>query len=109
MESLALIELSLHQGSLAQRLEDLLSDAAAEGGELAYSLDDLSLQLGARLPDLAQTATFWHRGDVGRALRRHGYRVRVELGRVIFVAGAEFVSRRMAVNGLSRNGDPGGD
>lgn len=86
MQQFAPLELSLNQGSLAQRLALLLDAPNADSAELPFSLDDLSLALGLRLPDLAQTATFWQRGDLGKVLRRRGYGVRVEFGRVIFVA-----------------------
>jgi len=86
MEPSVPLGLSLNQGSLAQRLEQLLEDSDPENGQIPFALDDLSLALGVRLPDVAQTATFWQRGDLGRVLRRREYGVRVEYGRVIFIS-----------------------
>lgn len=79
------VAFSLEQGSLAERLASLLSALQKGAPEAGFTLDDLSLRLGLRLPDLAQTATYWHRADVGRTLRGLGFGVRVEFGRVIFV------------------------
>jgi hypothetical protein len=76
---------SVQQGPFAQRLSGLLQTIPATVGEQPYELDELSLLLGLRLPDVAQTVTFWHRGETGRAMRRLGFGVRVELNRVIFV------------------------
>jgi hypothetical protein len=85
MEETSNVALSLERGSLAERLSSMLRSIPETATEQAYSLDQLSLTLGIRLPDVAQTATYWHRGDVGRRLRALGFGVRVELGRVIFV------------------------
>jgi len=78
------VSLSLERGSLADRVAGLLCSKPADAGEWAFSLDDLSLKLGLRLPAVAQTATFWQRGELGRRLRGLGHGVRVEYGRVVF-------------------------
>jgi hypothetical protein len=78
------LTLSLEQGSLADRVGALLESLPAGAGGHSLTLEELSLRLGLRLPDLAQTATFWQRGELGRRLRRLGYGVGVEYGRVVF-------------------------
>jgi len=76
-------------GSLPRRLAALLQGRDGEHREVPFELDELSLALGQRLPPQAQTMTYWQRGDLGRALRKTGFDVRVEQGRVIFVRRAE--------------------
>lgn len=75
---------SFVQGSLADRVAAMLSSLPAGSVEHVFALDDLSLRLGLRLPDLAQTATFWQRGELGRRLRGLGFGVRVQYGQVVF-------------------------
>lgn len=72
-------------GPLHERFQEMLREIPASQKETMLALDELSLRLGSRMPDVAQTATYWQRGAVGRALRSAGYSVRVELGHVIFV------------------------
>jgi hypothetical protein len=79
------VTLSLQSGSLTERLAALLQAIPDTAEEQPYALGDLSLLLGLRLPDLAQTETYWHRGETGRAIRGLGFGVRVEFGHVIFV------------------------
>ncbi len=79
------VTLSLRQGSSTDRLVALLKTIPDTAAEQAYELDELSLVLGLRLPDMAQTETYWHRGETGKAIRRLGFGVRVEFGRVVFV------------------------
>ncbi len=81
------LSLSLERGSLADRVGALLRSLPADSNEHTLTLDELSLKLGLRLPDLAQTATYWQRGELGRRLRRLGYGIRVEYGRVVFTGG----------------------
>ncbi len=84
------LSLSFEQGSLADRIAALLLSLPLIPLEQTFTLEDLSLRLGLRLPDLAQTATFWQRGELGRRLRGLGFGVRVEYGRVVFTGeGAE--------------------
>lgn len=92
-QSRAGIVVATLSGSLPERLRALLAEHATGQGDLPFDLDGLSLALGLRLPDQAQTATFWQRGDLGRALRGSGFGVRVELGRVIFVRGTSAAAR----------------
>ena len=66
----------------------LLQSVPEDAFERAYTLDELALVLGLRLPDVAQTETYWHRGETGRRMRALGFGVRVEFGRVIFVRNA---------------------
>jgi hypothetical protein len=78
------------EGSLPDRVGALLSSLPVERGEHVFALDDLSLQLGMPLPDFARNASFWQRGDLGRAVRRHGYIVQVRYGEVIFIGEGTF-------------------
>lgn len=71
--------------TLPARLARLLASLPLASSECAFALDELSLRLGQRLPDQAQTLTYWQRGVLGRGLRRAGFSVRVELGRVVFM------------------------
>src|SRR5713101_8453551 len=80
------VSLALSRGSLSERIVMLLRSLPADSGEHPFELDELSLRLGMRLPDVAQTATYWQRGELGRSLRRLGFGVRVEYGRVIFLS-----------------------
>jgi hypothetical protein len=73
------------EGSLPARVVALLNGRNRHDGDAPFELDSLALVLGQRLPDQAQTMTYWQRGELGRALRSAGYGVRVEQGRVIFV------------------------
>lgn len=79
------LALSLEHGSLADRVAAMLSSLPDNAGEWVFPLDELSLRLGLRLPDLAQTATFWQRGELGRRLRGLGFGVRVQYGQVVFL------------------------
>ena len=79
------IALTPVQRSLPEQLVRLLSGLPDGETEIPFGLPLLSLELGRRLPEQAQTITFWQRGDVGRALRRAGFAVRVEYGKIVFV------------------------
>src|SRR5690349_11324918 len=86
MEPSVPLGLSLNQGSLAQRLEQLLEDSDPENGQIPFAIDDLSLALGVRLPSDAQTATSSQHGDSTTALRPSEHHVRLPYGRVIFIS-----------------------
>jgi hypothetical protein len=79
------VRLSLLEGSLADRISALLLSLPNDTNEYCFPLEDLSLQLGTPLPDLAQNATFWQRGDVGRVVRGQGFAVQVRYREVVFV------------------------
>jgi hypothetical protein len=79
------MSVSLLEGSLSNRLASLLGSLPAEPSEHCFNLDELSLRLGMPLPEQAQTATFWQRGDLGRSVRGLGYRVQVRYAQVIFL------------------------
>lgn len=72
-------------GPLPVRLASLLASFDDSSDEFSLALDELSLRLGLRLPDQAQTLTYWQRGDLGRALRGAGFMLRVQYGRIVFV------------------------
>jgi hypothetical protein len=79
------VTLSVHSGSLPERLSVLLRTIPDDAEARPYGLDELSLLLGLRLPEVAQTETYWHLGETGRRMRALGFGVQVEYGRVIFV------------------------
>jgi hypothetical protein len=79
------VNVSLLEGSLSERVASLLVTLPAGAVEHCYPLDNLSLQLGAPLPDMAQNATFWQRGELGRVVRGLGYTVQVRYGEVVFI------------------------
>lgn len=85
------VSVSLAAGALPQRLRAFLAELPRERGAFAFDLDEVSLRLGRRLPDQAQTITYWQRGELGRALRGAGFGVGVEYGRVIFMRREEEV------------------
>ena len=70
---------------LPEQLARLLARFAGDQREERLGLPQLSLELGRRLTEQAQTITFWQRGELGRMLRRSGFAVRVEYGTVIFI------------------------
>ena len=94
-------------GPLPVRLASLLTSLDASVEALNLALDELSLRLGVRLPDQAQTLTYWQRGDVGRALRGAGFLVRVEYGRVVLVRHVEGRGKRSTF--AEPVGVPGGE
>ncbi|MGI8552182.1 MAG: hypothetical protein ACR2PL_15575 [Dehalococcoidia bacterium] len=79
------IALTVTGAGLPEQLTELLKELPKARREVSFTLDELSLRLGRRLPDPAQTITFWQRGPLGRALRAADFSVRVEYEKVIFV------------------------
>jgi hypothetical protein len=84
-DGVAGISLAQGSGALPDRLRALLASLSHDALEVSFSLDQICLRLGQRLPDQAQTITYWQRGELGRALRAEGFAVRVEYGGVIFM------------------------